>query len=769
MPQTVQDHGADLRVTPSDTGSYVARGTMPLGKGWTWTEDCPFGLRRGGKVYPAQWSPVAWDHSGSVAVVELAALVDPEPTLPADPDPIKFDVVQSDVPFAFAYPPLDPALVDLALSFGKLRLQVDDALGNIYAAPISLPLDSPHSEIEVAGRAKAVYHTTANLQLVKAVSPNPLAQIGGLQVWITLYAESNVLELDLRWHNATMGHQGEMAPDVLFKNVELAMPLGWRATSRWPLPTSGPVYDLNTAGRTKSALPIVVAGSTPHVLRQRGNLTWRFVVHPQGVDDQVQENIDRVGWGAVRGEVGGWQDPFARSWLAQRTLLPDLSVWENSLKSELEGDRAEIEFAFANGTPYLYTSGGVGQMGPFHSIGVKYGGMTGGAEIYQTPGADLMWTAENDGLVAFEMLHRMVHDRQYGWFFDTEGNLVKSFDLVDSNGALPVNVFNNEFLDVANLGALGFETVPDVYANVQPRPTYEDSLLGTDPYNGLEQYDAQHGARATYASKVLVWGANDRMARQDLINQAALWQMEFHEGPGGRLKTLYNWAKQNPHVAGEFGRGEAWILDAMSHWYAIADTADRARMDPWFQMVVKTLEKLRTPMGIFYGNRDGKITNYYQFQNKYAIIQWYEHEILMHTLACVLESWAADVATQNKLAMWLVEGVLACNDVGWKPGSVGTYDQQAVAWMDPSLPAFANLAQIPTDGAGGGPDADQIAGPVGLALPYALPQQAVQLFGMAQGLTGATDPLQGFESLYTYYLGVENRAPLLAWLQVILH
>jgi hypothetical protein len=467
----------------------------------------------------------------------------------------------------------------------------------------------------------------------------------------------------------------------------------------------------------------------------------------------------------VRGQVNGWQDPLCARWLAQQTLLPDLSHWQGSYQTELTQRRQEIELALSTGNAYYYT--GVAQMGPYHSYGSAYGGMTGGSEIDQTPGAALMWTGNPDGLVATQMLHRMVLDRQYGWFYDAQGELIVADDLVDAQGHLPVDLFSNEFIEVPNNGALGFELTPNLYAAVQPRPTYEGVFLGTTPYNGLEQHDAQHGARATWPMKVLVWAANDRMARHDLIAQAALWQMELHHGPGGRLDGLRLWAQAHPGVAGEFGRGEGWMIDGVAHWYALTEPSQRTHLDPWFAEVQTVLELLRSPLDVFYGNRYGKITEYYSFNKQFAIIQWYEHEIVLHAIACVLESCTADPVDRLQLGRFLVEGTLACWRYGWKPLTNGTWEQQAVAPIDPNLPAYASLAQIPSTGFGGGPVSDQLAGPMGYAMPHATLTEIYELYTMAQALNGNVDALQGFKNLYTYYLAIENRAPLLAWLQFL--
>ncbi|MEO0651770.1 MAG: hypothetical protein AAFZ65_13930, partial [Planctomycetota bacterium] len=278
---------------------------------------------------------------------------------------------------------------------------------------------------------------------------------------------------------------------------------------------------------------------------------------------------------------------------------------------------------------------------------------------------------------------------------------------------------------------------------------------------------SQHGSRANWPFKVLVWAANDRMARFDMIAQSAVWQMEYHHGPGGRLDGLRTWATNFPGVAGEFGRATGWIADAMAHWYAVEHPDFRDHLDPWFEELVEAMDLLRTPLGIFYGNRTSKIIDYYEFNEQYAIIQWYEHAIGLHGIATVLESWADDPATAYKLGEYLVDGTLAVHRYGWKQGTTGTWEQQAVASIDPSQPAFATLAAIPTEGFGGGPVNDQLAGPIGYSLPYADPSEAAELNLMAQSLTGDLDPLAALTALYPYWLAIENRAPLLAWLQWI--
>ncbi|QDU67939.1 hypothetical protein [Engelhardtia mirabilis] len=764
-PADVQHYGPTLRVTPSDASTYVARGTMPLPPGTTWSFHCPFGLRRNGTVYPTQWWPVAFHPDGSASVVELAATVPGEPSLPADPGLVDFEIVTSDPPFALTTPQLDSGLVSLLTKPGKLRLRVTDSHGNEYTGDLSQSIVSPASDLEVLGRAKLVYITDELLTLTKG-APGALPYLGGFRAWFTAYDQGRVVELDLRWHNAVLNPFGPMIPDVVFEKVELLLPPDWTATPRWPMPTSGPATNANVDGSSTKVFPIIADGPTPHLLRQRGNLTWRLVLSRAGDGGERDDAIDRRGWGTVQGGPKGWSDPATSNWLPSHVPVPDLSPWEPSITNELRGDRNQIEFAFANGTPYYY-AGGLGALGPYHTYGVTYGGMTSGSEIYQVAGTDLVWSGENDGLVAEEMRHRMVLDRQFGWFYDPFGNLVDAFMLEQPDGSLPVNVFNNDFINIANQGDLGFSEAEDVYADVLPRPTYETVVLGTNPYDGLEQHDSQHATRAMYPMKTLVWAANDRMARHDLLAQASLWHMQMHDGPGGRLAALNQWGKEHPHAGGEFGRGEAWILDAVATWYALEWPGKREKLDDWMSMAVETLLELKTPLDVFYGNREGKITEYYEFNKQYAIIQWFEHSIAISTIASVRESWAHDPTTKAALEDLIVKGALAIWRTGSKPGTSGPYEQQAVAWIDPDLPAFTTPQEIPSDGTGGGPDNDQVAGPLGFAARYATGAQAMEVLEYASTLMGSGDPLGALENLTTYYLNLENRAPLVAWLQLM--
>ncbi len=754
-------HGPQMVVTPGTGESYVARATLPLSDGFADNALCPFGLRRGDTVYPAQWSPVSWAPDGELAVVELAAEVD---RLPSDGDqPVAFDLVRVSPGFGPGLPLVPADSLTTAIQFGRTLLRVTDVFGNQFYSALSQSPAGASTEIEVLGRAKGVFHTRGPLMRITGPGGS-VERAGGTLAWFTFHSGSSAVELDLRWHNSTIGTPQEMAPDMLFEKVELLLPPGWNAAVQWPYPEFGQTLPAGTGGLPWTVVELIRDGATPHVVRQRGHLTWRLTLWPAGQEHDAMDRAEQRGWGVVRGADGGWRDPDCAGWQAQGTPLPDLSAWESALGSALGAQRAELESDLASGDPFLYA--GVGRMGPYHSFGVAYGGMTGGSEIEQTPGVDLISSGSLDGLWNHRAMHRMVLDRQYGWVYDASGRLVVADDLVQTDGSLPVRVRDNDFIDLTYHDDLGFSDVPAVFAAHTPRPSYEGALLGTNPYNGLDQHDAQHGIRATRIWKTLIWAANDRMARHDLAAQAALWQMQFHHGKGERLDELYRFAQSHPGVGGGFGRGEAWMTDAIAHWHATTRPSERGALDPWFDRLLVTLERMRTPMGVFQGLRDGKVVDYHQFGGKYAVMQWYEHGISLHAIAALRAGWAPDAQRRARLGALLLDGALAIWRHGWIPGTDGTWDQQAVAWVDPGLPAFAGAVSTPADGFGGGPSHSQLPAAMGNAWPLADGAQRAELQAMASALMGSANPLGVIGALPASKLQLTDRAPLLARLQL---
>jgi len=285
-------HGPVLRVTPSSADTYVARGTLPLPIGWQWSPQCPFGLRRNGAVHPAQWWPVAFHPDGSAAVVELAATVPGETGLGSNPAPIEFEVVINSEPYGLDAPSVYSKLVETVTVPGALELRVYDSLGNLYTGYLSQPLASPRSDIEVLGRAKIVY-VTDGLMLQTGGNVDALPYLGGFKAWFTIYDDGRVAELDLRWHNAVLNPDGVMIPNIIFESMEIVMPQGWKVTPRWPMPTSYGHWTDTVDGVTKNHFRLIKAGDTPHLLRQRGNLTWRFVLHRNQPEDLAQVDPSR--------------------------------------------------------------------------------------------------------------------------------------------------------------------------------------------------------------------------------------------------------------------------------------------------------------------------------------------------------------------------------------------------------------------------------------------------------------------------------------------
>jgi hypothetical protein len=119
------------------------------------------------------------------------------------------------------------------------------------------------------------------------------------------------------------------------------------------------------------------------------------------------------------------------------------------------------------------------------------------------------------------------------------------------------------------------------------QPPYESQLAGYSPI------DVQHFVRVTRSLKTLVWLANDQLAVDELRHAAGIAHLSYHEyavnssglPAASGILGAEQFVAANPGKGLNFGRGEAWSLDAIVAWYALADDAWRAPMRRYFERV----------------------------------------------------------------------------------------------------------------------------------------------------------------------------------------
>ena len=327
-----------LRITVPNRASFVLHGTMMTERSALSAFESPFQvLDPDGVALPTQCELVARLLDGMV--VEIRALVDNrwsgEQT---------FDVVE-------APSGLDLSRFDLA------------ALGTLFT------LSSVEAELELQNGQRFTRSLTgfdtrnepfrmgsATITLRRDFGD----QHGGGQVWSTLNAESREIEFVYNWHNGALPAQ----PDLYFRSLGIKTPQGWTWTPILPDPAAGNGY---------------LVTPDDHVIPQRMERSFRFVVHPVG----TTPDIERSGWAVSDWSQGGYQ--------TQSIPLPDLDHVNVDLtpQKNIDYDRLRNNQATSPGeTP-------VSPLWP--AKGVKYGGMTGGIDIHQFDGVALAVTGRWTG------------------------------------------------------------------------------------------------------------------------------------------------------------------------------------------------------------------------------------------------------------------------------------------------------------------------------------------------------------------------------------
>ena len=439
---------------------------------------------------------------------------------------------------------------------------------------------------------------------------------GGMQVWMTARAYSNEVEIIVNWHNGLQSAQ----PDVYFDTVKLEGPAGTRWTPLLPDPVA--------------SYPYLVSGG-PHVLPERWERAFRVIVH----DANVTPDLSLPGWA-----VGDWSNG---GYLVQSLRVPDLSHTNIDLTPEKDDDFHKLR----NNLPvYSTAEQPVSELYP--AEGVRYGGMTSGYHIEPFAFVPLAYSGQHDGLLSVYVEQLRYAARQMGCIYQPNGLPVNQDLFLNSDGTQPYNIFNNVFIGSQPNNPFGFGRTPQV--------------PGWAPYdpNDWDPIDWQHFIRRSKANKVLVWLANDPLAKRYLMMDAELGRMTWYEGKGGRLWVPSAYGQGLP-----WGRAEAWTGDLMATAYAVADTAWRQRNRAWFDTFVEGLRKAQMANGLLSAQNFGKMATsppYGDGQNAYYFVHIANEQVfLVHALRGVGNALGLEV---NSIIKRCAEGLW---NFAWKQGTDG--------------------------------------------------------------------------------------------------
>jgi hypothetical protein len=299
----------------------------------------PFRLRDShGVLSPTQVEVVAQralDLDGA-DVVEVVALV--EPPLGAQPgDRVQYDLVWHDTQhesFLASF-----AGEDLAGLRGGIMLRARDARGHVYESDLTRPLreGGPGWSVEADGRIyrRDRTHTTLEPVVVVGGAAPTLPHLMGVHAFVTQHAWTSAVRLDLHVHNAFTGRDAtddsdDALGDILFEELELVLPAGWRAVPCFVDPQLG----TTSVSGDSATLPIVkdLPGDDLHLLPQRSRFQRRFVLAPVDELDVAQALAAEEGLAFVVPGPGlfSWWNPDTARWWPQKTAFPACSCASRS-------------------------------------------------------------------------------------------------------------------------------------------------------------------------------------------------------------------------------------------------------------------------------------------------------------------------------------------------------------------------------------------------------------------------------------------------------
>ncbi|MBI5432875.1 MAG: hypothetical protein HZA52_08605 [Planctomycetes bacterium] len=768
---------------PSISGGFVLRGTVPVPKGTFPRSDglSPFSiLDFDGNVVPTQCEIVSRyprDTDGA-DVVEVIGRVNTPPGTTAGTR-ITYSIVDS--PHAIKKFHVTKPVLGMMSKPGSLLLVAKDCFGHQYTLDLVKDTRLAYSngtvkQLRLGDAASQVrtYGVMLPTSTVPVGPPNgPLSHLFGVHAYLGNWAKSDVISLDLRVSNGFSGRDAatkndDPINDVYFRSLELWVKKGWTIESSLPDSAQGPSYD---AGKW-TAFPLVTARTDGklHLMVSQGQFNRRITVVPIGKEAEAKsyaraENLGfcKAGTAPSGQELFSWWNPATARYFPQKHRLPELDhLGLQTMRQKLGAEIAKTESRIKTGQPdaFPYPTGGA--MGWAYPWGSKYGGMTGGQEIFMYDGLTTAAAASNEGWRNYEAMHRMYSDRQPTTLFNKDGEPTRVADWV-IHGSLGDYIPMYFFLKLqSGNDPFGFKTQPTYQVNhvktAALLPPYEASMRG---YGAI---DFQHYVRRTRSEKVLIWLGNDGIAKDDARMEAELFHLSYCEynndakgnaQGSGLLGDIQSVAKK-PGDGFGFGRGEGWGIDAMNVAYSIGDTKWRNEILPWYQKIADLVLAGQGSCNGFWQN---------MFNDKwvgglYRARQSFEQSICENALVGAIEVALRDVdlARHQEVETSLKASLYAMiGPMGWSDTTKGPWTVTAVAPLSGGTPFCGSL---PVNGTSGKPDKYYTWS--SFAYGYELtgdPQFLDLAETMAGGNLLAILEGQGYTTL-------ENRAALLALVQM---
>ncbi len=718
---------AALELGAPSIPSFVLHGTIPVPKGTYPRADglVPFSILdvNGAKV-PTQVEIVSRypNDADGADVVEVLGRVNLAPNTAAGTR-VTYEVIDDPhAPVKFA---ANKPVLGMLSQPGTMLLVAEDCFGNQYT--LDLVSDSrmrySNGSLKVLrdGVAASQFRTYGVMVSTSStpVGPpsGPLPHFFGVHAYFTAWSKSDAFSLDLRVSSGTSGLDTTSKLDdpmgnIYFKSLELWVKKGWDVQCGLVDSAQGAAYDAGTW----TAYPLVAkrADGKLNLMPSQGQFHRRLGIAPSGKDSEAlayarEEHLGfcRRGQASTGNELFSWWNPATPRYFTQKHRLPELDFLGAT------NERAKLSAAFATtsklvqtGVPDKLPYPTVPAMGWAYPWGAKYGGMTGGDEIWMYDGLTTADSASNDGYRGYQATHRMYSERQPTTLYNLDGEptRVANWIIHGSKGDYIPMYF---FLTLQNGNdPFGFKNAP-TYQNTWVKaqgltPPYEADLLGYHPI------DFQHYVRRTRSEKVLVWLGNDAIAKDDVHMDAELFRLSYvdvNNDPNGNtigsgLLADMQYTTKNPGKGFSFGRGEGWGIDITNAAYSTQSLAWRHEALPWYKEIADVVIAGQGNCNGFWQN----MFNSKWLSGQYRARQSFEQVICDNALVgaanCVLRD--VDPARLGEVEQSLKASFYAnIGPMGWSTTSHGPWTVVAVA---PLTGGQIFCGSLPPNGTSGKPD-----------------------------------------------------------------
>ncbi|MEZ6013770.1 MAG: hypothetical protein R3F49_01535 [Planctomycetota bacterium] len=775
---------ARISVELPQMDQFILQATLPVPPGTFRSQmtTMPLSIRNGGALSTTQVEVVARyprDTDGA-SVVEVISRV----TRPAGAAPgteAFFDVVLHDNA-EVAHQPGSEASTLLATP-GSIVLATRDQHGNRYAADLYRKprTNAAGTRLLRDGSYLREVRTHEVLTPVGSLNGLQLPHMMGVHATFRTYSNEDFVAVDLHLHNGMDGRDfttsiDDVVSDLYFDRLDLELPNGWQVIAAYDTTYQGtPIVAAQT---TVHPLIASLPDGQLHILPQQSQMSRRYVLaRSSAAVDRGRQVLARRNYGfaapvMVSATVEGWSwwNNDTPSYLPQRNVLPRFDHMDlGGLRSELAARLAGYQQLLATGQKspqgnYPFASGTLGWANPW---GVPYGGMTGGNEVEQWPGTDIFWARSQAGIRLMEIQAQCYDDRQPVALYESSGAPTQFEHMVQATGNhgpwIPTyfNLTPSKDSTYFAFQIADATQAQRAYETFRV-PVYEKDIRAYQPI------DFQHLTRYLNAWLVLAWMTNDAEAKRALELHSELYRITMSEYynsnyghvQGAGLLARMQAAQTNGGKGGNWGRGEAWGLQASLAWFALGTDELRTRYRPWYTLLAQAL---RDSVSTCTGNLSSlQITK--QFKGIYQSRQSTEAAFMLHAVHGLRRSVFEGVnqQLQDELAHVVNAGAhAAASPPYWSAQHNAQYRIVATRLFDDASPDFCS--SVPEDGYSDD-DYNHWSALTTWAYAYNDTRDTTLLARTAEAIGGA-NALAQLES--EGFAGIADKAPMLALLQLL--